>query len=75
MYAGHLAINHYGGRGQIKLIQKPYLIDYSCTINSSFYDTEIIHIHAWHVCRFCFVKILYIFIFSLDYKFIFKIFI
>jgi hypothetical protein len=49
MYASHLAINHYAGRGQIKLIQKPYLIDYSCTINSSFNDVEIIHIHAWHV--------------------------
>ena len=49
MYAGHLAINHYAGRGQIKLIQKPYLIDASCTTNSSFDSVEIIHIHAWHV--------------------------
>ena len=49
MYASHLAINHYAGQGQIKLIQKPYLIDYSCTINTSFNEIEIIHIHAWHV--------------------------
>ncbi|CAF0898017.1 unnamed protein product [Rotaria sordida] len=48
MYASHLAINHYAGRGQIKLIQKPYLIDYSCTTNTSFNEVEIIHIHAWH---------------------------
>ena len=51
MYASHLAINHYAGRGQIKLIQKPYLIDYSCTTNTSFGSVEIIHIHAWHVGR------------------------
>ena len=50
MYAGHLAINHYAGRGQIKLIKKPYAIDYSCTANTSFHTEEIIHIHAWHVC-------------------------
>jgi hypothetical protein len=50
MYAGHLAINHYAGRGQIKkLVHKPNLMDYSCTINSSFLHEEIIHIHAWHV--------------------------
>ncbi|CAF4646708.1 unnamed protein product [Rotaria sp. Silwood1] len=48
MYASHLAINHYAGHGQIKLIQKPYLIDYSCTTNTSFHEVEIIHIHAWH---------------------------
>jgi hypothetical protein len=51
MYASHLAINHYAARGQIKLIQKPYLIDASCTTNVSFNDVEIIHIHAWHVSR------------------------
>lgn len=50
MYASHLAINHYAGQGKIKLIQKPYLIDYSCTMNTSFNEIEIIHIHAWHVC-------------------------
>lgn len=49
MYAGHLAINHYAGRGQINLIQKPHAIDYSCTVNTSFHTEEIIHIHAWHV--------------------------
>jgi hypothetical protein len=49
MYASHLAINHLAARGQIALIQKPYLIDYSCTTNTSFHDVEIIHIHAWHV--------------------------
>jgi hypothetical protein len=55
MYAGHLAINHYAGRGQIKLIQKPYLIDYSCIRNTSFNHVEIIHIHAWHVNFFFFM--------------------
>jgi hypothetical protein len=55
MYASHLAINHYAGRGQIKLIQKPYLIDSSCTTNVSFNDVEIIHIHAWHVGRIFFL--------------------
>lgn len=54
MYASHLAINHFAGRGQIRLIQKPYLIDYSCTTNTSFQHEEIIHIHAWHVCFFSF---------------------
>ena len=49
MYASHLAINHFASRGQINLIQKPYLIDYSCTKNTSFHEEEIIHIHAWHV--------------------------
>ena len=51
MYASHLAINHLAARGQMNLIQKPYLIDYSCTTNTSFHDVEIIHIHAWHVRR------------------------
>ena len=56
MYASHLAINHYGARGQIKLIQKPYLMDHSCTTNTSFNEVEIIHIHAWHV-SICFFLI------------------
>jgi hypothetical protein len=55
MYASHLAINHYAGRGQIKLIQKPYLLDHSCTTNTSFNDVEVIHIHAWHVRSYFFL--------------------
>ncbi|CAF3538758.1 unnamed protein product [Rotaria socialis] len=51
MYASHLAINHYARLGRIKLIQKPYLIDYSCTTNVSFHEIEIIHIHAWHTSQ------------------------
>ena len=55
MYASHLSIHHFAARGQINLIQKPYLIDYSCTRNTSFNAVEIIHIHAWHVRHFSFL--------------------
>ena len=49
MYASHLSLNHLGARGQINLVQKPFLMDHSCTTNESFHDYQIIHIHAWHV--------------------------
>jgi len=49
MYASHLAISHYAGRGQIKLIQIPNLLDHSCTTNVSMNEIKVIHIHAWHV--------------------------
>lgn len=49
MYASHLALNHLAARGRIHLIQKGFLLDFSCTNNRSIEQDEIIHIHAWHV--------------------------